>query len=71
MKQSPEEDETEYLSDGRINRIVKKAKLKVWLTSMPAVIGAGVFGYAAAYFNQPWLLLFPGAFMLWIFLGAK
>lgn len=71
MKQSPEEDKNQNLTDGRINKIVKKAKRKVWLTSMPTVIGAGVFGYAAAYFNQPWLLLFPVAFMLWIFLGAK
>jgi ABC-type phosphate transport system permease subunit len=67
MKQSPKKDENEYLSDGRINKIVKKAKMKVWLTSMPAVIG-GVFGYAAAYFDQWWILILAGACALWIVL---
>jgi len=50
------------------NKIVKKAKMKVWLTSMPAVIGAGVFGYAAAYFDQWWILILAGACALWIVL---
>jgi hypothetical protein len=68
MKQSPKKDENEYLSDGRINKIVKKAKVKVWQTSMPAVIGAGVFGYAAAYFDQWWILILAGACALWIVL---
>ena len=56
------------MNDKRINEIVRKAKLKVWLTSIPAMIGAGVSGYAAAYFNQPWLLLISGAWVLWIYL---
>ncbi len=67
MNKSPEE-ENQYLSDERINKIVKKAKMKVWLTSMPAVIGAGVFGYAAAYFDQWWILILAGACGLWIVL---
>jgi hypothetical protein len=35
---------------------------------MPAVIGAGVFGYAAAYFDQWWILILAGACALWIVL---
>ena len=66
MNQSPEEEENQYLSDERINKIVKKAKIKLWLTSIPAVVGAGVFGYAAAYFDQSWILIFAGACALWI-----
>ena len=68
MKQSPEKDENQNLTDGRINKIVKKAKMKVWLTSIPAVIGAGVFGYAAAYYDQWWILILAGACALWIVL---
>ncbi len=68
MNKSPEEEENQYLSDKRINKIVKKAKMKVWLTSMPAVIGAGVFGYAAAYFDQWWILILAVACALWIVL---
>jgi hypothetical protein len=56
------------MNDERINEIIRKAKLKVWLTAIPAMIGAGVSGYAAGYFNQPWLLLISGACTLWIFL---
>jgi Ca2+-dependent lipid-binding protein len=67
VNKSPEE-ENQYLSDMRIDKIVKKAKMKVWLTSMPAVIGAGVFGYAAAYFDQWWILILAGACALWIVL---
>ena len=55
-----------YMNDERINEIIRKAKLKVWLTSMPAAIGAGVFGYAAAYFDQWWILIFAGVCVLWI-----
>ena len=68
MNNSPEEEENQYLSDKRINEIAKKAKLKVWLTSIPAGIGVGASGYAAGYFNQPWLLLISGACVLWIVL---
>ncbi len=70
MNQSPEEEENQYLSDERINEIVKKAKkkakMKVYLTSIPAGIGAGVFGYAAAYFDQWWILILAGVCVLWI-----
>ena len=68
MNQSPEEEENQYLSDERINEIVKKAKSRVWLTSIPAGIGAGVSAYAASSFNQPWFLLISGACLLWILL---
>jgi hypothetical protein len=30
MNQSPEEEENKYLSDKRINDLVKKEKLKAW-----------------------------------------
>jgi len=63
MEQSPE-GENQYLSDERINERVKKAKLKVWLAAIPAGIGAGLAGY----FNQLWLLLISGAFVVWILL---
>jgi hypothetical protein len=63
MNQSPEE-ENQYLSDERINELVRKAKFKVWLAATPAVISAGVAGY----FNQLWLLLISGACVLWILL---
>ena len=66
MSQSPEEEENQHLSDERINEIVKKAKMKVYLTSIPAGIGAGVFGYAAAYFDQWWVLILAGVCVLWI-----
>jgi hypothetical protein len=68
VTKSPEEEENQHLADKRINEIVRKAKFKVWLTAMPAMIGAGVLGYAASYFNQPWLLLISGACVLWLFL---
>ena len=68
MTKSPEEEEYMYLNDERINEIVRKAKLTVWLIAIPAMIGAGGSGYAASYFNQPWLLLISGAFLLWIFI---
>jgi hypothetical protein len=61
MEKSPE-GENQYLSDKRINELVKKAKLKVWLAAIPAGIGAGLAGY----FNQLWLLLISGACVLWI-----
>jgi hypothetical protein len=61
MEKSPER-ENQYLSDERINELVKKAKLKVWLAAIPAGIGAGLAGY----FNQLWLLLISGACVLWI-----
>jgi hypothetical protein len=67
MNQSPEEEENQYLSDKRINEIVKDAKRKaVWRTVLLSIVGAGVPGYAAGYFNQPWLLLISGACVLWI-----
>jgi hypothetical protein len=67
MSKSPEE-ENHQLSDERINELVKKAKRKVWWTSIPAGIGAGASGYAAGYFNQPWLILISCTFLVWIFL---
>jgi len=63
MEKSPEE-KNQNLSDERINELVRKAKFKVWLAAIPASIGAGVAGY----FNQPWLFLIPGAFVVWILL---
>ena len=68
MDQSPEEEENQYLSDKHINKIVKKAKSRVWRASIPAGIGVGASGYAAGYFNQPWLLIISGACVLWIVL---
>jgi hypothetical protein len=63
------EEENQYLSDNRINEIVKEAKRKVvWKTLLLGIVGAGVPGYAAGYFNQPWLLLISCAFVLWILL---
>jgi hypothetical protein len=63
MEKSPEE-ENQNLSDERINELVRKAKAKVWLAAIPASICAGVAGY----FNQPWLFIIPGAFVVWILL---
>ena len=63
MEKSPEE-KNQNLSDERINELVRKAKLKVWLAAIPASIGAGVAGY----FNQPWLFLVSGALVVWILL---
>jgi hypothetical protein len=69
MNQSPEEEENQYLSDKRINEIVKEAKRNaVWKTVLLSIVGAGITGYAAGYFNQPWLLLISGACVLWILL---
>jgi hypothetical protein len=62
MEKSPEEEENQNLSDERINELVKKAKLRVWLAAIPAGIGAGLAGY----FNQLWLLIISGACVLWI-----
>ena len=69
MDQSPEEEENVYLSDKRINEVVKEAKRKAVLrTVLLSIVVAGVPGYAAGYFNQPWLLLISGACVLWILL---
>jgi hypothetical protein len=64
MEISPEEEENQYLSDKRINEIVRRAKFKVWLPAIPAVLVAGVSGYL----NLPWLLLISVACVLWILL---
>jgi len=64
VEKSPEEEENQYLSDKRINELHRKSNFKVWLAAIPASIGAGVAGY----FNQPWLFLVPGAFVVWILL---
>jgi len=67
MDQSPEEEENVYLSDKRINEVVKKARRKAVLkTLLLIIVAAGVPAYAAGYFNQPWLLVIPGACVLWI-----
>ena len=69
MNKSPEEEENQYLSDERINEVVKKAKRKAVLkTVLLSIVGAGVPAYAAGYFNQPWLLVISGAYVLWILL---
>ena len=69
MNKSPEEEENQYLSDERINEVVKKAKRKAVLkTVLLSIVGAGVPAYAAGYFNQPWLLVVSGACVLWILL---
>jgi hypothetical protein len=69
MEKSSEEEENKYLSDKRINEIVKVAKRKAVLrTILLSIVGAGVPGYAAGYFNQPWLLLISAACVLWILL---
>ena len=62
MNQSPEEEENKYLSDKRINDLVRKQKRNVWFAAIPAVIGA----YAAGYLNQLWLLLPSLVCILWI-----
>jgi hypothetical protein len=69
MSKSPEEEENLYLSDKRINEVVKKARRKVVLkTVLLSIVGAGIPAYAAGYFNQPWLLVISGACVLWILL---
>ena len=69
VNKSPEEEENQYLSDERINEVVKKAKRKAVLkTVLLSIVGAGVPAYAAGYFNQPWLLVISGAYVLWILL---
>ena len=69
MNNSPEEEENLYLSDKRINEVVKKARRKSFLkTVLLSIVGAGVPAYAAGYFNLPWLLVVSGACVLWILL---
>ena len=69
VNKSPEEEENKYLSDKRINEIVKVAKRKAVLkTVLLSVVGAGVPAYAAGYFNQPWLLVVSGTYLLWALL---
>jgi hypothetical protein len=69
MDQSPEEEENVYLSDERINEVVKKARRRAVLkTVLLSIVGAGIPAYAAGYFNQPWLLVISGACVLWILL---
>jgi hypothetical protein len=69
VNKSPEEEENQYLSDERINEVVKKAKRKAVLkTVLLSIVGAGVPAYAAGYFNQPWLLVVSGAYVLWTLL---
>ena len=69
MNNSPEEEENQYLSDRRINEVVKNARRKAFLKNLLLGIPGGVVpAYAAAYFNQPWLLIVSGACVLWILL---
>lgn len=69
MNNSPEEEENQYLSDRRINEVVRKARRRAVLkTVLLSIVGAGIPAYAAGYFNQPWLLVISGACILWILL---
>ena len=62
VNKSPEEEEDKYLSDKRINEIVKKAKRKAILTTIP--ISAVLTGLLA-YLKLWWLIIALGGWLLW------
>jgi len=62
MSKSPEDEENQFLSDKRINEVVKKAKRKAILTTIP--ISAVVTGLLA-YLKLWWLIIALGGWLLW------
>jgi len=62
VNKSPEEEENQYLSDRRINEVVKKAKRKAILTTIP--ISAVLTGLLA-YLKLWWLIIALGGWLLW------
>ena len=62
VNKSPEEEENQYLSDERINEVVKKAKRKAILTTIP--ISAVLTGLLA-YLKLWWLIIALGGWLLW------
>jgi hypothetical protein len=61
VNKSPEEEENKYLSDKRINDLVKKEKLKAWRI-LPLFIA---FAAIAGYFDFWWILIPMGVWLLW------
>ena len=61
MNQSPEEEENQYLSDKRINDLIKKERLKAWLV-LPFFVPLAAI---AGYFEFWWMLIPMGGWLLW------
>jgi hypothetical protein len=61
MEKSSEEEENQYLSDKRINDLIKKEKLKAWLVLPFFVALAAIVGY----FEFWWMLIPMGGWLLW------
>lgn len=62
MNNSPEDEENQYLSDKRINEVVKKARRKAVLTTIP--ISAVLTGLLA-YLKLWWLIIALSGWLLW------
>jgi hypothetical protein len=61
MEKSSEEEENQYLSDKRINDLIKKEKLKDWLV-LPLFVALAAI---AGYFEFWWMLIPMGGWLLW------
>lgn len=62
MNNLPEDEENQYLSDKRINKVVKKARRKAILTTIP--ISAVLTGLLA-YLKLWWLIIALCGWLLW------
>jgi hypothetical protein len=61
MEKSPEEEENLYLSDKRINDLVKKEKLKAWRI-LPLFVALAAI---AGFFEFWWILIPMGGWLVW------
>ncbi len=61
MEKPPEEEENLYLSDKRINDLVKKEKLKAWRILPLSIALAAIAGYLELW----WMLIPMGGWLVW------